>query len=61
MDEINSEMIKKTRNFIKNNLAQEDSKENRFYKENNINHLGEEFEKYIERSNAVRLRKFILC
>ena len=54
MDEINSEMIKKTRNFIKNNLAQEDSKENRFYKENNINHLGEEFEKYIERSEFNR-------
>ena len=36
--------IEKTRNFIKNNLAQESRITDRFFKEAKRNHLGDDFE-----------------
>ena len=54
MYEINQKIIDDTRTLIKDDLAQVDCEEDRFHKEKNRNHLGEDFEKYSERSEFNR-------
>ena len=46
--------IEKTRNFIKNNLAQESRITDRFFKEAKRNHLGDDFENYVLRDEFSR-------